>query len=37
MAFGRALSPAEVEDTIQGLVREKAVALSDTDEVIYAP
>lgn len=37
VAFGRALSPAEVQDTIQGLVREKTVLLSDTDEVVYAP
>ncbi len=37
VAFGRALSPAEVEDTVQGLAREKTIALSDTDEVIYAP
>ena len=35
--FGRVLSPAEVQDTVQGLVREKTVLLSDTDEVIYAP
>ena len=36
-AFGRALSEADVAETIQCLVREKTVLLSDTDEVIYAP
>jgi len=35
--FGRSLSEAEAEDTLQGLVREKTVALSSKGEVTYAP
>ena len=37
VVFGGSLSEAEVEDTLQGLVREKTVALSSKGEVIYAP
>lgn len=33
--FGRALSPEELADTIQGLVTEKVITLSETDVVIY--
>ncbi len=35
--FGRSLSEAEAEETLQGLVREKTVALSSKGEVTYAP
>ena len=35
--FGKSLSEAEVEDTLQALVREKTVALSSKGEVTYAP
>jgi len=35
--FGRSLSEAEVEDTLQGLVREKTVTLSSKGDVTYAP
>ena len=34
-AFGKALSNAEVEETIQGLVAEKIMALSEKGEVAY--
>jgi len=34
--FGMSLSEADVAETIQCLIREKAVTLSDTDEMIYA-
>jgi hypothetical protein len=34
-AFGKALSPAEVEETIQRLVADKIITLSERDEVTY--
>jgi len=37
IVFGRSLSEAEAEDTLQGLVREKTVALSSKGDVTYAP
>jgi hypothetical protein len=33
--FGKALSPPEVEDTVQALVREKIIAVSDRGEITY--
>lgn len=33
--FGKSLSPAEVEDTVRGLVREKIITLSDKGGVTY--
>ena len=33
--FGKTLSPAEVEDTIRGLVAEKIITLSETGAVAY--
>jgi hypothetical protein len=35
--FGKSLSPAEVEETVQGLVMEKAITISDKGEVAYRP
>jgi hypothetical protein len=37
VVFGRSLSEAEAEDTVQGLVREKTVTLSSEGDVTYAP
>lgn len=34
-AFGKALSTAEVEETIQGLIAEKIIALSEKGEISY--
>jgi hypothetical protein len=33
--FGKALSTGEVADTVAGLVQDRIIALSDTDEVVY--
>lgn len=35
--FGRSLSEAEADETLQGLVRKKTVMLSSNGEVTYAP
>ena len=35
--FGRSLSEAEAEDTLQGLVRKKTIVLSSEGKVTYAP
>lgn len=35
VVFGKSLTPAEVEETIQGLIRDKIIVLSDQGEVSY--